>query len=198
MFKWVSSIFIPIALLLALVACMPANDVLAGQCTMKSRILDTKSSGPLVLEVFGADTLCIELQGTANLAPYTPTVRIRNTGTAPVTVRYQLDPARSFRSKAIWPADRPNQSVDFSDVSGDSSARQKAIGAGEELLISSWTRHNDAIRSRILSGNDQPTTTPPQDFIVRFDLTISYDKGAGAIPMSETFAIPIRAVLVTQ
>ncbi len=197
MFKRVSVTVIPIALV-AVVACAPGNSVLAEQCTMKSRTLDTKSSGPLVLEVFGADTLCIEPQGTANLAPYTPTVRIRNTGPDPVTVRYQLDPARSFRSSAIWPAGQSNQSVDFNDVSGGASAQQKTIGAGEELLISSWTRHNDAIRSRILPDNGRPADTAPQDFVVRFDLAISYDKGASAIPVSETFAIPMRAVPVTQ
>lgn len=197
MFKWVSVTLISTALA-AIVACAPANGVLAEQCTMESKTLDTKSSGPLVLEVFGTDTLCIEPQGTANLAPYTPTVRIRNTGPDPVTVRYRLDPARSFRSTAIWPAGRPNQSVDFNDVSGGASAQQKTIGASEELLISSWTRHNDAIRSRILPGNGQPADTAPQDFVVRFDLAISYEKGAGAIPVSETFAIPMRAVPVTQ
>lgn len=197
MFKWVSVTLIPMALV-AVVACTSANGVLAEQCTMESRTLDTKSSGPLVLEVFGTDTLCIEPQGTANLAPYTPTVRIRNTGPDPVTVRYQLDPARSFRSRAIWPAGLPNQSVDFNDVSGVASAQQKTIGTGEELLISSWTRHNDVIRSRILPSNGQPADTAPQDFVVRFDLAISYDNGAVAIPVSETFAIPMRAVPVTQ
>ena len=197
MFKWISVTFMPMAIV-ALVACAPATGVVAGQCAMKSKTLDTKSSGPLVLEVFGADTLCIEAQGTANLAPFTPTVRIRNTSPDPITVRYQLDPRRSFRSTAIWPAGRSNQSVEFSDVSGGASARQKTIGAGEELLISSWTRHNDAIRSRILPANGQPAATAPQDFVVRFDLAVSYDKGAGAIPVSETFVITMRAVSVTR
>ena len=197
MFKWISVTLIPTALT-AILACAPAKGAVADVCSMESRVLDTKSSGPLVFEVFGADTLCIAPQGTANLAPYTPTVRIRNTGSEPVTVRYQLDPARSFRSTAIWPAGQPNQSVDFNDVSGDASTQQKIIGVGEDLLISSWTRHTDAIRSRILPGSDRPTSTTPQDFVVQFDLAISYDNGASAIPVSETFAIPMRAVPVTQ
>ncbi|MDO5640532.1 MAG: hypothetical protein Q4G28_11770 [Neisseria sp.] len=197
MFRWISVTLIPAALA-AVVACVPANGALSEGCSMESRALDTKSSGPLVLEVFGADTLCIKPEGAANLVPYTPTVRIRNTGPEPVTVRYQLDPARSFRSTAIWPAGRPNQSVDFNDVSGGASAQQKTIRAGEDLLISSWTRHTDAIRSRILPGSGRPANTAPQDFVVRFDLTISYDNGAGAIPVSETFAIPMRAVPVAQ
>ena len=88
--------------------------------------------------------------------------------------------------------------VDFNDVSGRASAQQKTIGAGEDLLISSWTRHTDAIRSRILSDSGRPANTTPQDFVVKFDLTISYDNGASAIPVSETFAIPMRAVPVTQ
>ena len=197
MFKWISVALIPTALT-AILACAPAKGAVSEGCSMESRTLDTKSSGPLVFEVFGADTLCIESQGTENLGLYAPTVRIRNTGPEPVTVRYQLDPARSFRSTAIWPAGRPNQSVDFNDVSGGASAQQKTIGTGEDLLISTWTRHIDAIRSRILPGSGQPATTTPQDFVVRFDLAISYGSGASMIPVSETFAIPMRAVPVAQ
>ena len=189
--------FIP-TVLTAILACAPANGASSEECSMESRALDAKSSGPLVFEVFGADTLCIDPQGTANLAPYTPTVRIRNTGSESVTVHYRLDPARSFRSTAIWPAGQPNQSVDFNAVSGDASTQQKIIEAGEDLLISSWTRHTDAIRSRILPSSGRPINTTPQDFVVQFDLAISYDSGAGAIPVSETFAIPMRAVPVTQ
>jgi hypothetical protein len=184
---------IPIALA-AILVCLPENGVLAEQCAMRSRTLDTKSSGPLLLEVFGADTLCIEPEGNANLAPYTPTVRIRNTGPDPITVRYQLDPARSFRSTAIWPAGRSQQSVDFNDVSGLGSTQLELMGVGEELLISSWTRHNDAIRNRVLPSNDRPVSAGPQDFVVRFDLEISYSRGGGTTPVSATFTIPLRAV----
>lgn len=197
MFKWVSVTLIPTALA-AMAACAPGNGVLAEGCSMESRTLDTKSIGALALEVFGADTLCIEPQGTENLALYTPTIRIRNTGAEPVTVHYQLDPARSFRSTAIWPAGRSNQSVDFNDVIGGASAQQKTIGRGEDLLISSWTRHTDAIRSRVLADSSRTADTAPQDFVVRFDLAISYENGETAIPVSETFVIPIRAVPVAQ
>lgn len=184
------------AALLALIACVPADNVVAAQCVMKSEVLDTKTSGPLALEVFGAKTLCIEAQGDSNLAPFTPTVRIRNTSSAPITVRYQLDPARSFRSKAIWPAGRSNKSKDFGEVSGGSSILEKTIGAGKDLLISSWTRHNDEIRNRILPRNGKPARTAPRDFVVRFDLTITYDSGASSIPVAESFAIALRAVPV--
>nr|WP_314262468.1 hypothetical protein [uncultured Devosia sp.] len=197
MFKRISGKLIQTALTAVLV-CAPANGASSDGCSMESRTLDTKSSGMLVLEVFGADTLCIEPQGTANLAPYTPTVRIRNTGPEPVTVSYQLDPARSFRSTAIWPAGRANQAVDFNDVTGGTNAQHKTIGAGEDLLISSWTRHVDAIRSRILPSWGRPANNAPQDFVVRFDLAISYENDASTIPVSETFSIPIRAVLVAQ
>ena len=103
MFKSVSVALIPSALA-AMADCALGDGVSAEGCSMESKTLDTKSSGPLVLEVFGADTLCIEPQGTENRAIYTPTVRIRNAGAEPVTVYYQLDPARSFRSNEIWPA----------------------------------------------------------------------------------------------
>ena len=197
MLKWVPVKAIPMVVV-ALVACAPVDSVLAGQCVMKGETLGTKSSGPLALEVFGAKTLCIEAKGDTNLAPFTPTVRIRNTSADPITLRYQLDPARSFRSRAIWPAGRPRQSRDFSDVSGGASALKKTIGPGEELLISSWTRHNDEIRNRIFPRHGKPAETAPRDFVVRFDLAITYDSGAGSIPVAETFAIPLRAVPVTQ
>ena len=122
--KWLPANMILTAAL-ALVACAPTQSVVAGECVMTSETLQTKSVGPLAFEVFGADTLCIEAAGDANLAPFTATVRVRNTGAAPVTVQYQLDPARSFRSKAIWPAGKRRQSVDFGEVAGGARTLEK-------------------------------------------------------------------------
>lgn len=184
--------------LAAVAACGSAHDASASPCAMKSEILETRSGGPLVFEVFGAGTLCIETQGGANLAPFTPTVRIRNTSADAVTLRYQLDPARSFRSKAIWPAGQSGQSVDFRAVSGGAPALEKTLAAGEDLLISSWTRHNDEIRRRTLPDGGTPAATAPHDFVVRFDLAITYDSGDGPVPVAESFDIALRAVPATQ
>lgn len=188
MLKWTPANVV-LATALALVACAPVNSVSASSCVMESETLDTKTAGPLALEVFGSETLCIEATGDANLAQFVPTVRVRNTSADPITVQYQLDPARSFRSRAIWPAGSRNQSVDFSDAGG-ARTLEKSLGAGEELLVSSWTRHNDEIRNRVASAG------APQDYVVRFDLAITYDGGAGKVPVAESFEIPLRAVPV--
>jgi len=186
--RWTPT-YVCLGLGLALMACAPVDTVSAGPCVMKSETLDTKASGPLALEVFGSSTLCLEPGGDSNLAPFVPTLRIRNTGAGPVTIQYQLDPARSFRSRAIWPKGKRGQSVDFGDAGG-AGTREKAIGPGEEVLISSWTRHNDEIRNRVAGADGA------QDYVVRFDVAIMYDSGAGQVPLAESFAIPLRAVPV--
>lgn len=159
-----------------------------------------KKIGPLEVEVFGAKTLCIEAEGDANLAPFTATVRIRNTSATPVVVNYTTDPLRSFRSMAVWPTERPDAAIEFNDCVGDQdlpTALEKTIEPRGTLLVSSWTRHHGYIWDR-----EAPKETTalsdliPRDYTVRFELALSYDRGTGAKPVAEKIDVRFRSVPV--
>ena len=172
---------------------------MAEQCEMTSEVLQVKEAGPLELEVFGSKTLCIEREGNTNLAPYTATLRIRNTSPTPVIVNYTLDPLRSFRSKVVFPADRPDDSIEFSDCCGDQGqpgAVEETIPPRGTLLISSWTRHHDFIWGKEVPDEAALADLIPRDYIVRFELAMTYDRGTGPTPVAEMFDIRLRAVPV--
>lgn len=173
---------------------------MAEQFEMTSETLAEKEAGPLEFEVFGAKTLSIEADGDANLAPYTATVRIRNTSPTPVIVNYTTDPLRSFRSMAVWPTEQPGEAIEFNDCVGDQSlptAMEETIPPRGTLLISSWTRHHAYIWDREAPKEDVVLTDLiPRDYTVRFDLALTYDRGSGATPVSEKFDIRFRSVPV--
>lgn len=174
---------------------------MAEQFEMTSGTLAVKEVGPLEFQVFGAKTLCIEASGDANLAPFTATLRIRNNSPTPVTLGYTMDPLRSFRSKAVWPTERPDTAIEFNDCVGDldhPTAMEKTIPPNGTLLISSWTRHHGYIWDR-----EAPKETVslidlvPRDYTVRFEVALSYDRGTGATPVTEAIDVHLRSVPVT-
>lgn len=171
------------------------------QCEMTSETLVTaKEIGPLEVEVFGSRTLCLEAEGDANLAPYTATMRIRNTSRTPVIINYTTDPLRSFRSMAVWPTDRPDAAIQFNDCVGDQempTAMEKTVAPHGTLLVSSWTRHHNFIWDRE-APNEKTVLSDlvARDYTVRFELAMSYDHGMGPIPVAEMFDVRFRAVPV--
>ncbi len=174
---------------------------MANQCEMTSETLvETKEIGPLAVEVFGSRTLCLEAEGDANLAPYTATLRIRNTSPTPVIINYTTDPLRSFRSMAVWPTDRPDAAIQFNDCVGDQSlptSMEKTVAPRATLLVSSWTRHHNYIWDRDAPKENNPLSgLVARDYTVRFELAMSYDRGSGAIPVAEMFDVHFRAVPV--
>ena len=198
MSKWLQVRLICTAFL-ALVACTTLESEMAGSWEMTSETLDTGRSGPLEFEVFGSKTLCIEDAGNSNLAPYTATIRVRNASGRPVTVGYTLDPLRSFRAMTVIPQADLDDAMSFTDCCGDAgapAALAKTLAPREELLISSWTRHHDAIWQREAPGDRVLTDVLPSDYIVRFDLALTYDDGGGPQVVAETFDISLRAIPV--
>ena len=149
--------------------------------------------GPLNVEVIGSPVLCIESAGDANLTPFTATARITNEGMAPVTVTYTPEPLRAFRSIAVWPEGQRDQSIAFTDCCGDQGLPgliQIPLLPGESFLMSSWTRHHQTIWSR---EQQSGWLEVPRTYIVRLELTASYNPGSGPALISEEFRIPLRA-----
>ena len=171
---------------------------MAEKFEMTSETLATKEVGPLQFEVFGAKTLGVEAEGDANLAPFTATVRVRNTSPTPVIVGYTMDPLRSFRSMAVWPTEQPNAAIEFNDCVGDlemPTAMEETIAPSGTLLISSWTRHHGYIWDREAPKEGVALSDLiPRDYTVRFELALTYDRGTGPTPLAEEFDIRLRSV----
>lgn len=161
-------------------------------------LVEEKEIGPLELEIFGSRTLCLEAEGDANLAPYTATMRVRNTSLTSVIINYTTDPLRSFRSMAVWPTDRPDIAMQFNDCVGDQempTAMEKTIAPRGTLLVSSWTRHHNFIWSREAPNESKLLSDlVTRDYTVRFELAMSYDRGMGPVPVAEMFDVRFLAV----
>ncbi|MDR6992897.1 hypothetical protein [Luteimonas sp. 3794] len=183
--------------LVALAACSVEGTAIASSCDMDIRILESRRSGPLALDVIGTPTLCLQAGGDANLGQFTATARITNRGSSPVAVDYRRGVSSAFQSVAYWPEGRRDEATAFAECCGDTQSgrtERKTLAPGETLLVSSWTRHHQAIWSAM---KPRLGTTPVSDarrYVVRFSLNLAYDAGAAPVAISEHFDIVLHAV----
>ena len=195
-------------MLAAMVCCVnPGNGAMAQTCQMSTAILAKEQVGPLKLEILGAPMLCIAPEGDANLAPFTATARITNSGAAPVTVTYTKGATPAFRSTGIWIRGLRHAAQFFQQPEGEAnnvSRVAKTLAPGDSFLISSWTRHHtfiwDAMRNKKSSGRGLVASNQ-QDryFSVQFTIDLTYSDATNVQNnLSKAFTLDLHAVTMPQ
>lgn len=169
-------------------------------CKMRTQVLAQVQEGPLKIEIIGSPVLCIEPQGDANLGPFTATARITNTDSSPVAITYTTP---AFHSTGIWDAGQRDDAHFFQSPPGSakgSNSTEKTLAKGENLLISSWTRHHVAIWTTMHNATfNKGVHQVKQDFKVQFALGVAYTTpSTPTAKISRNFVLDLAAITVSS